>query len=85
MTKRMPTRSHTRDAGLPAHDLTISFRVPHRQGRAGFRAKDPRVVVLGKVPVKDLAQLNAHWYESMFIALSLDAKNQVVEVHVLAR
>ena len=85
MTKRMPTRSHPRDSGLPTHDLKISFRVPHRQRRAGFGAKDSRVVVLGKMPVKDLAQLNAHWYESLFVALSVNAKDEVVQVHILAR
>jgi hypothetical protein len=85
MTKRMPRCANTRDAGLPAHDLKISFRIPDGQGRSVTRAKDFRVLVLGKVPVQDLAQLNAHWYESLFVALSVNQKNEVVQVHVLAR
>jgi hypothetical protein len=48
-------------------------------------ARQARVVVLGEVPVKDLAQINAHWYESLFVALSVDPDNHVVEVHVMAR
>jgi hypothetical protein len=41
--------------------------------------------VFGKVPVQDLAQLNAHWYESLFIAFAVNQKDEVVEVHILAR
>lgn len=85
MTKRMPRTTNTRDAGLPAHDLKISFRVPHRKGRSSSRAKDSRILMLGKMPVQDLAQFNAHWYESLFVALSVNQKNEVVQVHILAR
>jgi len=41
--------------------------------------------MLGKVPVQDLAQPNAHWYESLFVALSVNLKDKIVEVHILAR
>ena len=81
----MPRRPNTSDAGLPAHDLKISLRVPHRQRRAVARGKQPRVLLLGEVPVQNLAQLNAQWYESLFVALAMDEKNHVVEVHILAR
>jgi hypothetical protein len=81
----MPRTTNTRDAGLPAHDLTISFRIPHRHGAADFGAEHLRELVLGKVPIHDLAQLNAHWYESLFVALSVNQKNEVIQVHVLAR
>lgn len=37
------------------------------------------------MPVKDLAQPNAHWYELLVVALSVDAENQLVEIHILAR
>ena len=85
MSQRMPRSSHANNAGLPAHDLKISLRVPHRQRRAVARGKQPRVLLLGEVPVQNLAQLNAHWYESLFVALAMDEKNHVVEVHILAR
>ena len=38
-----------------------------------------------EVPVQDLAKLNAHWYDSLFVALPLDQKSQAVEVHIFAR
>jgi hypothetical protein len=85
MSQRMPRSSHSHNAGLPAHDLKISSRVPHRQGRTAPRGKQSRVLVLSEVPVQSLAQLNAHWYESLFVALAVNQKNEVVEVHILAR
>ena len=85
MSQRMPRSPNARNSGLPAHDLKISLRVPNRGRSAVFGSKDKRVVVFGKVPVKRLAQLNAHWYESLFVALSVNAKNEVVQVHILAR
>ena len=85
MPKRMPRTTTPLNARLPAHDLKISFRVPHRHGRSRPRGKDARMVVLPEIPVQALSQLNAHWYESLFVALSLNAKHEVVEVHILAR
>jgi hypothetical protein len=81
----MPRSSHPNNAGLPAHDLKISSRVPHRQGRTTPRGKQSRVFLLGEVTVQNLAKLNAHWYESLFVALAVNQENEVVEVHILAR
>jgi len=81
----MPRRSNARNAELPAHDLKISFRIANRNPRARLRGKNQRMRVIGHVPVQHLAQLNAYWYESLFVAFSLNAKNEVVEVHILAR
>jgi hypothetical protein len=81
----MPRSPNTSDAGLPAHDLKISLRVPRRQYRTAPRGKQPRVLLLGQMPVQHLAQLNAHWYESLFVGLAVNQKNEVVEVHILAR
>lgn len=85
MSQSMPRSPNAGDASLLAHDLKISLRVPNRQRRAAPSAKQPRVLVIGKVPIQRLAQLNAHWYESLFVALSVNAENEVVEVHILAR
>jgi hypothetical protein len=41
--------------------------------------------VVGKVAIEALSQLNAHCSESVFVALSLNAQNEIVEVHLLAR
>ncbi len=65
--------------------LKISLRVPHRNRLSRARGKDARMVVLPEIPMERLSKLNAHWYESLFIALSLNSKNQVVQVHILTR
>jgi len=50
-----------------------------------FVAKHKAVLMARQVPVQHLAQLNAHWYDSFFIALSFDQKREAVQVHILAR
>jgi hypothetical protein len=42
------------------------------------------MLALGKVTVKQLTQLNAHWYEAVFIALSYNPKRKVLEVNINA-
>jgi len=81
----MPTLPNANNAGLLAHDLEITLRVPYRQRRSRAGAKHSRVFVVGEVPVQDLAKLNAHWYEPLFVALSVNAKDEVVKVHIFAR
>jgi hypothetical protein len=70
---------------FPHMTLKSRSEFPHGERGAGSGAEDTCLVVLGEVPVQDLAQLNANWYESLFVALTMNAKNEVVEVHVLAR
>ena len=85
MSQRMPRTTHASDAGLPAQDLEISFRVPYTQRGSRYGAKHPRLLMVGHIPKQDLAQLNAHWYESLFVALAVNKKNEVVKVHIFAR
>src|SRR5262245_29320909 len=85
MPKSMKRSPDSSNVELPAHDLKITLRVPHRHHRARLRRKDARMLVLGKVPIQRLAELNAHWYEALFVALSLNLEHHVVEVHILAR
>jgi hypothetical protein len=40
--------------------------------------------VLGQITKQQLAELNAHWSESVLVSLSVDPKHQVVEVHIRA-
>ena len=39
----------------------------------------------GEMSVENLAELNAHWYQSFVVALSLDPKTEVVKVHISAK
>src|SRR5687767_14770409 len=83
--KRMERATYTSDAELAAYSLKITKSVPFRKLTAFLRAKDKVMLMAGKVPVQDLAKLNAHWYDSLFVALSYDTKRQAVQIHILAR
>jgi hypothetical protein len=85
MTTRMQRTTHTRNADLLAHDFEVTKHVSLAEFAAITTTKDQRVFVWGKMTPKQLAKLNAHWYESLFIALSFNLKRQVVKIHVLAR
>ena len=85
MTKSVKTTAHAGNSELPAPDLEITMKTPLSRLRAAARAKDPRELVFGKLPIKNLAALNAHWYESLFVSLAVDPKSQVVKVHIRAQ
>ena len=81
----MKRTTNISDSQPDAQLLEITEQVSLAQLSALQRAKNKRLVVLGEVPVKDLAKLNAHWYESVSIALSVDPQSKVLKVHVVAK
>ena len=85
MTTRMERTTHAGDGELPAHDFKITQDVPLVKLAAVARTKRAGVVMLRQVPIKQLAKLNAHWYEALFVALAYDPKEKTVQVHLLAR
>jgi hypothetical protein len=85
MSQRVPRSPDPNNACLPAHDVKVSFRIVNAKRRSSGSRKKQRVLVLGQVPVQDLAEFNAHWYESLFVALAMNTQNEVVQVHILAR
>ena len=85
MAQRVKRAAYTSNAELAAYGLKITKDIPLGNLAALLGAKDQTVLVAGQVPVEDLAQLNAHWYESLFVSLSFDPKHEVVKIHVTAR
>ena len=85
MTTRMKRTPHAGNAEGSAQFLKISKKISLRKLRALESAEEKRMVVLGEIPVKDLAQLNAHWYESVLVALSFDPKREILEVNIIAK
>jgi hypothetical protein len=85
MTERVHGATYTANPELFAHELEITKDVRLQKISALLRAKDEVMLVAGKVPIQGLAKLNAHWYESLLITLSVDQKRQRLKVHILAR
>ncbi len=85
MTKRMKRTANAGKPNLAAHDVEITAGIPLAKLRALARAKQPVQLVLGKVPIQQLAELNAHWYESELIALSFYPKRQSIQIYVRAK
>src|SRR5439155_9655902 len=85
MTKRVKAGSHSNNTKPFAYDLKITKKISLSDLSAMLRTKDKTVAVGGEMTVKELAQLNAHWYESLLIALSFDKKRKRVEIHLFAR
>ena len=85
MTKCMKRRPNAGNAELPRHDLKITQDIPLGEFQAFTRAENKGVVVLRQVPIQQLAKLNAHWYEALFVALAYDPKKKAVQAHLLAR
>lgn len=84
MTQGVKRAANVGDADTGAHLLKITQQVSLRQLRSLLRTKDQRVLMLGEVTVKQLAQLNAHWYEALFVALSYNPKRKVLEIDIHA-
>ena len=80
MTKRVKAGSHSNNPKPFAYDLKITKKISLSDLSAMLRTKDKTVAVGGEMTVKELAQLNAHWYESLLIALSFDKKRKRVEI-----
>ena len=85
MSQRMKRTPHVHNPKRHAQLLKITEQVSLAQLSALQRAKNQRVVVLGEVSVNDLAKLNAHWYESVLVALSVDPQRKVLKVHIIAK
>jgi hypothetical protein len=85
MPQGMKTAAYTTNASTPAYDFEITTYIPLRKLAALLSAKDEPVLMAGEVSIEDLAKLNAHWYESLFITFSIDKKSQGLKVHILAR
>jgi hypothetical protein len=78
----------TSDSSHPepfAYDSEVTQYIPLGELEAILGTEDETLFVGGQVPIEDLAKLNAHWYESMFVALSFDKKRKIVKLHVVAR
>jgi hypothetical protein len=76
----MERNSNAGNAEPGAQQLKITRKIPLGRARAACRGKHP----VGQVTKKQLAQLDSHWYETMYISLAVDPEKQVVEVHIRA-
>ena len=85
MPQSMEGTANTYDAQFFTADLEITQEISLGELIAVASAKDDGMFLQGQVPVEQLAELNAHWYKSVLIALSFDPKHQVFKVHILAR
>jgi|SRR5579875_1327265 len=85
MAKRMKRTTNFSNTETDAQLLEITEEVALGKLCTLQRGKNPRELVLGQVPVKHLAKLNAHWYEAMLIALSFDPKREVFKIHITAK
>jgi hypothetical protein len=80
----MKTTPNAGNADTFAKKFEITAQIPLSRLRAVARGKQKSVLVLAQVPIQKLAQLNAHWYESMLVSLTFDPKDKVFKVHVSA-
>lgn len=49
-----------------------------------MRRKGPVEVMLGKISIQRLPQLNAHWHQSVLVALADDPKEKIIQIDISA-
>jgi hypothetical protein len=85
MSTRMKRAPDAGDSQQSSQFLKVTKQIPLAQLLALKGAENEAIFVAGEMSVESLARLNAHWYESFFVALSLDPQAEVVKIHIIAK